>query len=71
MEEIGKKEDCMPDSFCPYYEKYLILHITENIMVCRCRGVCLRDREDISDKHQQTITETIKTGVDLLYKTRK
>ena len=25
---------------------------------------------DYSEKHQQTITETIKEGVDLLYKTR-
>ena len=26
---------------------------------------------DYSEKHQQTITETIKKGVDLLYKTQK
>jgi len=25
--------------------------------------------KEYSDKHQQTITETIKTGIDLLYKT--
>ncbi len=27
--------------------------------------------KEYSDRHQQTITETMKTGVDLLYKTRK
>lgn len=27
--------------------------------------------KDYSEKHQQTITETIKKGVDLLYKTQK
>lgn len=27
--------------------------------------------KDYSEKHQQTITETIKKGIDLLYKTQK
>ena len=28
------------------------------------------EHQDYSEKHQQTITETLKEGVDLLYKTR-
>ncbi len=27
--------------------------------------------KEYSDRHQQTITETIKTGIELLYKTHK
>ena len=41
--------------------------IKDKIVTIRMSAEKLRD---YSEKHQQTITETLKEGVDLLYKTR-
>ena len=43
----------------------------ERIVTIRMSDAEYHTLKEYSDKHQQTITETIKTGVDLLYKTRK
>ena len=45
--------------------------IKERIVTIRMSDAEYHTLKEYSDKHQQTITETIKTGVDLLYKTRK
>lgn len=45
--------------------------IKERMVTMRMSDMEYRALKEYSDKHQQTITETIKTGVDLLYKTRK
>ena len=66
MYGIGTEEEITKEY--SYYEKYLTFHITENIMACDAEYHTLKE---YSDRHQQTITETMKTGVDLLYKTRK
>ncbi len=42
----------------------------ERIVTIRMSDAEYHALKEYSDKHQQTITETIKTGVDLLYKTR-
>lgn len=42
----------------------------ERIVTIRMSEAEYRALKEYSDKHQQTITETIKTGVDLLYQTR-
>ena len=43
--------------------------IKKRIVTIRMSDAEYRALKEYSDKHQQTITETIKTGVDLLYKT--
>lgn len=45
--------------------------IKERIVTIRMSDAEYRTLKEYSDKHQQTITETIKTGVGLLYQTRK
>lgn len=42
----------------------------ERIVTIRMSEAEYRALKEYSDKHQQTITETIKTGVELLYQTR-
>lgn len=44
--------------------------IKDRIVTIRMSDDEHRKLRDYSEKHQQTITETIKEGVDLLYKTR-
>ena len=45
--------------------------IKERIVTIRMSDAEYHTLKEYSDKHQQTITETIKTGVDLLYKACK
>lgn len=45
--------------------------IKANIVTIRMTDEEYHILKEYSDKHQQTITETIKAGIDLLYKTRK
>lgn len=45
--------------------------VKERIVTIRMSDEEYHILKEYSNKHQQTITETIKTGVDLLYKTRK
>ena len=45
--------------------------IKERIVTIRMTDVEYHILKEYSDKHQQTITETIKKGVDLLYKTHE
>lgn len=45
--------------------------IKERIVTIRMYDAEYHTLREYSDKHQQTITETIKTGVNLLYQTRK
>ncbi|RHF94943.1 CopG family transcriptional regulator [Roseburia sp. AM23-20] len=44
--------------------------IKDKIVTIRMSDEEYQRLRDYSEKHQQTITETIKEGVDLLYKTR-
>lgn len=41
----------------------------ERMVTIRMSDAEYRTLKEYSDKHQQTITETMKAGVDLLYKT--
>lgn len=45
--------------------------VKERIVTIRMSEAEYHALREYSEKHQQTITETIKTGVDLLYKTHK
>ena len=45
--------------------------VKERIVTIRMSNEEYHMLKEYSDKHQQTITKTIKTGVDLLYKTHK
>jgi len=45
--------------------------IKERIVTIRMSEAEYHMRKEYSDKRQQTVTETIKTGVGLLYKTCK
>lgn len=45
--------------------------VKERIVTIRMSDEEYYTLKEYSNKHQQTITETIKMGVDLLYKTRK
>ena len=45
--------------------------VKERIVTIRMSDEEYHTLKEYSDKHQQTITETIKMGVDLLYKTHK
>ena len=44
--------------------------IKDKIVTIRMSAEEHQKLRDYSEKHQQTITETLKEGVDLLYKTR-
>ncbi len=44
--------------------------VKERIVTIRMSDTEYQTLKGYSDNHQQTITKTIKTGVDLLYKTR-
>lgn len=43
--------------------------IKERIVTIRMSDTEYDTLKEYADKHQQTMTETIKTGIDLLYKT--
>lgn len=43
--------------------------VKERIVTIRMSEAEYHTLKEYSEKHQQTITETIKTGVDLLYQT--
>lgn len=43
----------------------------ERIVTIRMSNEDYRTLKEYSEKHQQTITETIKMGVDLLFRTHK
>lgn len=45
--------------------------IKERIVTMRMSNEEYRILKEYSEKHQQTITETIKMGVDLLFRTHK
>jgi len=45
--------------------------IKERIVTIRMSNEEYRTLKEYSEKHQQTITETIKMGVDLLFRIRK
>lgn len=45
--------------------------IKERIVTIRMSEEEYQTLKEYSEKHQQTITKTIKTGVDLLYKTHQ
>lgn len=45
--------------------------VKERIVTIRMSDEEYHTLKEYSDKHQQTITETIKMGVDLIYKTHK